>query len=148
MFETLFLLLSSVILSGSAQGYCTRAAGLYNVSDGGIACMQASLYNVADCCFTCDVIGPTYNARCGSLYNYNTAQSCSDMAAITQAQTDCGGTGFTCRCNGGSDFSQLMGTPSPSAAPTSGAANNHNSVLLIMTGVVVVYTSFDLPWSL
>lgn len=153
-----FLFISSMALLCNTQGYCTRAAGLYNVSDGGVACLQAGLYNVADCCFTCGATGPGYNARCGSLYNYNTAQSCSDMAAITQAQSDCGGTGFTCRCNGGSDLSQLMGTPPPPSAtptgtstssttpsPTGGPTNSagdgiHGSVLLVVTSAFALYT--------
>ncbi len=148
----LFVILSATsILLARGQGYCTRAAGIYNVSDGGIACMQASTYNVADCCFTCAATGPGYNARCGSLYNYGTAQSCSDIPAITQAQIDCGGAGFTCQCNGGSDLSQLMGTPSPSAAPTTtpnptsaptsgagGGLREHTNMLVILWSIVVL----------
>ena len=129
----------------SGPTYCTRANGLYNVSDGGIACMQSG--SVANCCFTCQITGPSpYNARCGSLYNFG-ATSCNNIAATNAAMAACGGTSFTCQCNTGPDQSQIMGTSPPSGgsvtpAPTNDGHHHHSVSLVTVTLVLSTFVLF------
>lgn len=132
---TLFSLLVSFY---ATVPYCRREDGIKTVNDSGAGCMTSLSYGVTNCCFTCLVQGPDYNAKCGSLYNFGSSICPLDSLAIRAA---CGGTGYLCLCTSGSDLSQLMGTSptdSPStinstASPTNDAKSNNNNGLELMT---------------
>jgi hypothetical protein len=120
----------------ASPGYCTRAAGIFNVADGA-ACINSAAYNVTNCCFTC-YLASNNTANCGSLYNYNVAGCNQDPAATAQAQADCGGSNYQCYCTAGTDYSEVSATSLPTALrpsgnvptpmPTSGANGNNSRV--------------------
>lgn len=141
-----FFVTLTVAQPTSGPTYCTRANGLYNVSDGGVACLQSSVANVKNSCYTCQITGPApYNARCGSLYELG-ATTCNNLAVYNAAAALCGGTSFTCTDSPGSDWSQLLGTPTtptapnaglaPSASPTSGVSRVSPSYTLCFVTLV------------
>lgn len=132
-----------------AATYCTRAAGVFNVSDSGAACLNAVSFGVVDCCFTCLAIGPGYNARCGSLYNFG-ASYCDQNAAVTAAaMAACGDAGtYRCLCTTGTDTSELFGTSltdSPigslsTTAPTHNEATTTATSITLCTMLFIVAT--------
>lgn len=113
----------------TSDGYCTRAAGIVNSTDGGVGCFSSSLSNVTNCCFRCSPNNYGNVTKCGSLYNFNftsctlTAnQSALVSLACLGPDTVANGNNFQCFCNTGTDNSQLNNTAT--AAPTNAPTND------------------------
>jgi len=136
-----FILLSAFIVQETvSQGYCTRAAGIFNTTDGGAACMSSATYNVVNCCFRCGT-NVTGLVRCGSLFNYGLTSCTQNATILDQVKADCfalyGNSTFQCSCNTGTNTSQLDGTPAPTNAPTNGGVKTMKTGVMSLFFIVV-----------
>ena len=115
---TFILTLSSFFFTNglAMDSYCTRAAGIVNITGDGTECFLSSLSNVTNCCFRCRT--NTYvQQKCGSLYNFGLTScnlNANDYARVSSACLGNGTVGsdgnFQCYCNTGTDNSQLYNT--------------------------------------
>lgn len=145
------LLLSNYVVN--TQGYCRRADGIYNVTDGGFACLQSLTYDVNNCCFVCAIQNGTNgtNARCGSLFNFNVNLCEQSTTVIEQVKLLCGGTDFKCLCTTGSDTSELFGTPLPTTVAPSATTNRPtfritNDTASLTTNIMVLMAISFIVW--
>lgn len=150
---TLIVLLVTILapLPCYGQGYCTRAAGIFNTSDSGANCFSSLQYSLINCCFRCTTADPAVVA-CGSLYNYNITSCTANDTILAKAKLDCGngynGT-FSCYCNTGIYTTQLDYTsnltssptmrPTTTAAPTNAASSLSGLTVATLFFIVVMY---------
>lgn len=134
------------------QGYCTRAAGIFNTTDSGAACFGSLQYSVINCCFRCSTADPAITA-CGSLYNYNITSCDANETILAKAKLDCSngynGT-FSCYCNTGIYTSQLDYTSnltaSPTYAPTVNTAAPTNAASSSFSSIGIATLVFIVLW--
>ena len=136
----LFVLFFFFFIATRAAPYCTRAAGIMNVSDHGLGCFTAVNYGVVDCCFKCQVDGPGYNARCGSLYSFGETICDGNVAVTLAAEAACGGTGYSCLCTTGSDTSEIFPTTpiAGGGTPTTSSPTNDATPIRLYGPLLVV----------
>lgn len=157
MVKTLYFVLFILLVQHSrGQGYCTRAAGIFNTTDGGAACLDSISFNVINCCFRCTTNSSNLT-KCGSLYNYAIFSCSENNTILEQAKADCIGPGnsgnFQCFCNTGTNRTEVDATNqptiavntasptmSPTGAPTNAAVLNLGTGLATLFFIVLVYT--------
>ena len=132
----LFLFIAISLLDATTPGYCTRAAGIHNTTDGGTQCIQDNLiYNMTNCCFICTRLG--YLTTCGSLYNYNVTSCTVPSSGLTQATADCNGGSIFCDCFVGSNTSELYSTATapPTNAPIGTNSGVQSNISMLALGI-------------
>lgn len=142
----LFVLLS--LYEAATPGYCTRAKGIFNTSDGGSACFQDNIaYSLTNCCFRC--VRSTGDTQCGSFYNYGVTSCTGNSTATARAIADCNGSSYQCTCFSGIDMTELNSnatasptlSPVSSPAPTNGASSSPFSMIIVFVAFILSFSS-------